>query len=93
MNNSEGNIFKIIPGPRNANENILNEYIATRHEKTAKYLAEHFGFGYIKADEESDLKQVLTTFFRESDRPKILEVQTSSVDNAQILRDYFKDMS
>lgn len=93
MNNSEGNIFKIIPGPRNANENILNEYIATRHKKTAKYLAEHFGFGYIKADEESDLKQVLTTFFRESDRPKILEVQTSSVDNAQILRDYFKEMS
>ncbi len=33
FNNGEGNIFKIIPGPGNANPNTLDEFIATKHKK------------------------------------------------------------
>lgn len=90
FNNSEGNIFKIIPGPTNANESVLDEFIATKHSKTAENIAKHFGFGYIKVEDETTLDRVLDNFFKPDAQPKILEVMTSEAENADILRNYFK---
>lgn len=92
MNNGEGNIFKIIPGPSNANENILDEFIATKHKKTAEHLAKHFGFSYIKVDDEMSLERVLGSFFKPDVQPKILEVNTSKCNNADILNTYFEGL-
>lgn len=92
MNNGEGNIFKIIPGPSNANANILDEFIATRHHKTAELLAKHFGFNYVKVEEEVSLERVMEHFFEPDLTPKLLEVNTSKCDNAEILKNYFKHL-
>lgn len=93
FNNAEGNIFKIIPGPTNANENVLDEFITTRHKKTAQHIAQHFGFGYVKVEDEVTLERVLNNFFKPDSQPKILEVMTSEVENAHILKEYFKYLS
>ncbi|MBS1572262.1 MAG: 2-succinyl-5-enolpyruvyl-6-hydroxy-3-cyclohexene-1-carboxylic-acid synthase, partial [Bacteroidetes bacterium] len=89
-NNGQGDIFNIIPGPSNANENTLNEFIATKHHKSAEYLAKHFGFGYVKVDNDLTLERVLDNFFKPDNKPKILEVSTQEIENSEVLKNYFE---
>jgi 2-succinyl-5-enolpyruvyl-6-hydroxy-3-cyclohexene-1-carboxylate synthase len=89
FNNGEGNIFKIIPGPGNANSNTVDEFIATKHQKNAEFLAKHFGFGYVKVEDERTLDRVLENFFNPDAMPKILEVMTQGKSNADIQKAYF----
>ncbi|KQR95127.1 2-succinyl-5-enolpyruvyl-6-hydroxy-3-cyclohexene-1-carboxylate synthase [Chryseobacterium sp. Leaf180] len=89
FNNGEGNIFKIIPGPGNANSNTVDEFIATKHQKNAEFLAKHFGFGYVKVEDERTLDRVLENFFNPDSMPKILEVITQGKSNADIQKAYF----
>jgi len=90
FNNEEGNIFKIIPGPSNANPNILDEFIATRHHRNAELAAKMFGFGYTKVDDEMTLERVMENFYKPDAQPKILEINTSKIENAEILKGYFE---
>ena len=92
FNNGEGNIFKIIPGPGNANPNTLDEFIATKHRKHAEHLAKHFGFSYIKVEDEPTLDRVLENFFKPDLQPKILEVNTYGKNSADIQKAYFEFM-
>lgn len=92
FNNGEGNIFKIIPGPGNANPNTLDEFIATKHRKHAEHLAKHFGFAYTKVEDEPTLDRVLENFFKPDTQPKILEVNTYGKNSADVLKAYFDFM-
>lgn len=90
FNNEEGNIFRIIPGPENANDSVLEEFIATKHHRTAENTAKTFGFLYTKVEDEDSLSRVMENFFKASPQPKLLEVNTAREDNARILRAYFQ---
>ncbi|MDO4224285.1 MAG: 2-succinyl-5-enolpyruvyl-6-hydroxy-3-cyclohexene-1-carboxylic-acid synthase [Bergeyella zoohelcum] len=92
VNNGGGNIFKIIPGPSKTNPNILDEFITTKHSKTAEHIAKHFGFQYIKVNDEVSFERVLDLFFNPDVQPKILEVSTAEIDNAEILKNYFESL-
>lgn len=92
FNNGEGNIFKIIPGPGNANSNTVDEFIATKHHKNVEFLAKHFGFSYTKVEDEMTLDRVMDNFFKADIQPKILEVITAGKSNAEILKTYFKSL-
>lgn len=87
FNNGGGDIFKIIPGP--SSTNALDEFILTAHHKNAEHLARHFGFGYVKVTDEETLNRVLDNFFKHDEKPKILEVDTSAIENAAVLKEYF----
>lgn len=89
-NNGQGDIFKIIPGPSNANDNTLNEFITTKHHLHAEYIAKHFGLGYVKVDDDSTLGRVLDNFFKPDSKPKILEICTQEIENSQVLKNYFE---
>ncbi|MBT2621342.1 2-succinyl-5-enolpyruvyl-6-hydroxy-3-cyclohexene-1-carboxylic-acid synthase [Chryseobacterium sp. ISL-6] len=93
FNNGEGNIFKIIPGPGNANPNTLDEFIATKHHKNAEYLAKHFGFAYTKVEDDRTLDRVLDNFFKPDTQPKILEINTYGTNSADVLKGYFEFMA
>lgn len=88
FNNGGGDIFKIIPGPDSTN--ALDEFILTKHHKTAELLAKHFGFGYSKVEDEDTLSRVLDNFFKPDAKAKILEVDTSMIENAAVLKGYFE---
>jgi 2-succinyl-5-enolpyruvyl-6-hydroxy-3-cyclohexene-1-carboxylate synthase len=88
FNNGGGDIFKIIPGPDSTN--ALDEFILTKHHRTAEDLAKHFGFGYTKVEDEDTLLRVMGNFFKSDTRPKILEINTQEIENAQILKNYFE---
>ena len=87
LNNGGGNIFKIIPGPENSG--VVESVFETRHQLTAHHLADMFGFGYKMVENLKDLSQFLPEFYSASEKPKILEIKTSEIENAQIQRDYF----
>lgn len=88
INNGGGNIFKIIPGPENSG--VVESVFETRHHLTAEHLAKMFGFEYENVNNLEDLKIFLGEFYLESEKPKILEINTSIIENAQIQRDYFE---
>ena len=88
FNNGGGDIFKIIPGP--GSTNALEEFILTKHHKNAEYIAKHFGFSYTKVSHEDTLSRVLDNFFKQDVKAKILEVDTSAIENSEILKGYFE---
>lgn len=88
INNGGGNIFKIIPGPENSG--VVEKVFETTHQLNASHLAEMFGFEYLKADNLETLEQSLNGFYSKSDRPKILEVNTSEIKNEEVMRVYFR---
>ena len=89
FNNGGGDIFKFIPGPSKA-ENALDEFIATKHTKNTELLAKHFGFSYVKVEDDGTLDRVLENFFNPDVKPKIMEVCTQEIENAAILKGYFE---
>lgn len=93
LNNGEGNIFKIIPGPENADVDILDEFIATKHHRSAEMVAKMFNFSYTKVEEEDSLSRVFENFFKPSPQPKLLEVNTSKIENAEVLHRYFESLN
>ncbi len=87
INNGGGNIFKIIPGPENSG--AVESVFETRHHLSAEYLAKMFGFEYSVIQNLKELDRELPGFYSQSDRPKILEINTSEIENAAIMRKYF----
>ncbi|SDE50443.1 2-succinyl-5-enolpyruvyl-6-hydroxy-3-cyclohexene-1-carboxylic-acid synthase [Riemerella columbipharyngis] len=90
LNNGEGNIFRIIPGPNTTN--AVDEFIATEHAKNAETLAKHFGFNYFRAEDLPSLERSIENFFKPEHKPKILEVYTKNCPNADTLKNYFQAM-
>src|SRR5690625_1638117 len=77
-----------LPGPEDSG--VVETVFETKHQLTAEHLSKMFGFQYIKVESLEDLKNELTTFYDDSENPKIMEINTSNVDNAGIMRDYFR---
>ena len=88
INNGEGNIFKIIPGPDQTN--AIDDLIATKHHYHAEHLAKHFGLEYFRTEYEESFLLALKRFFGPSQKAKILEIDTRNQDNAQVLKAYFE---
>lgn len=87
VNNGGGDIFKIIPGPDSSNS--LEEYFVTRHNRTARLMAQEYNFEYIQTHNQEELLKQLDSFFLCSKKPKLLEINTINQPNSQILREYF----
>lgn len=89
INNSGGGIFRIIPGPLESN--ALNYFEAT-HRLNAKNLCDMFGFEYDCVNAMPGLKDKLTDFYKPSEQPRLLEVQTPRNENDRVLKEYFKSL-
>lgn len=84
LNNHAGGIFRLIDGP--AKQPELEEFFETKQMLSAHHLAEEFGFFYIKVKDQTELERALLDFYEPSIQPKILEIETSSPENAEILK-------
>ncbi|WP_197026311.1 2-succinyl-5-enolpyruvyl-6-hydroxy-3-cyclohexene-1-carboxylic-acid synthase [Polaribacter sp. Hel_I_88] len=87
VNNSGGGIFKIIPGPGTTN---AAKYFETPHCLTAEHLCKMHQFEYQQAFSTETVKKELIGFYETSEKPKILEIFTPSLENDSVLKDYFK---
>lgn len=87
INNGGGNIFKFIPGP--SETDVVEDYFVTKHHHTAEHLAKMFDFNYQVVSNLTDLENSYKEFYNESERPKIIEIDTKNCANDSILRGYF----
>ncbi|MCB0445236.1 MAG: 2-succinyl-5-enolpyruvyl-6-hydroxy-3-cyclohexene-1-carboxylate synthase, partial [Gelidibacter sp.] len=88
INNGGGGIFRILPGHKNT-ENF-DTYVETKHQLSANQLCEMYNFKYKRVSNENDLKIALKSFYLESNQPNLLEINTASHLNDEILLNYFK---
>ena len=91
INNGGGGIFKILPGFKQ--NNIFSEFIETKHNLSARSIAKMFNLNYSRVSTKFGLNLSLRTFFKNSKKPKILEIKTSGIKSAKILKDYFRYLS
>ena len=89
INNSGGGIFRFIPGPKSTN---ALDYFETPHQLNASYLCEMFGFEYSSSKNQKTLNNQLKSFYKQSDKPKLLEIFTPSERNDKVLKEYFTSM-
>lgn len=88
VNNGGGGIFRILPGHKDTKN--FDTFFETKHKLSAQYLAEMYNFKYKKVSSQQDLILALSSFYKESKQPKILEINTAEQANGEILLDYFK---
>ena len=86
LNNHGGGIFRMINGPSSTPE--LEEYFETSQSKTTKNLCEEYGIEYLFCDNKRKVKNLLQRLFENDGIPKILEIESKSSDNKQILDDF-----
>jgi len=86
INNNGGGIFNIIDGPKLSKQNKL--FVAPHHGK-AEHICKAHNVDYIGVDSFTELEGNIETFYQESNKVKLLEVNTSNTDNSRVLKDYF----
>mgnify|MGYP000944839382 FL=1 len=87
INNRGGGIFRILPG--NKNSENFSTFFETNHLLTAEPISKLFDLEYSTASSKDELDTALVSFYKQSSRPKILEVFTPSSENDHILLSYF----
>jgi 2-succinyl-5-enolpyruvyl-6-hydroxy-3-cyclohexene-1-carboxylate synthase len=87
VNNRGGGIFRILPG--NKNSENFSTFFETNHLLDAEPISKLFDLEYTSASSKEELDTALVDFYKQSSRPKILEVFTPSSINDQILLSYF----
>ncbi|WP_427873819.1 2-succinyl-5-enolpyruvyl-6-hydroxy-3-cyclohexene-1-carboxylic-acid synthase [Flavobacterium sp. MMS24-S5] len=88
INNGGGGIFRILPGHQE--KPVFNTYFETSHNLTAEYLAKMYNFNYYAAKDNESLENGIKSLYSSDDKPAILEVFTPTLENDQILKQYFK---
>lgn len=86
LNNHGGGIFRMINGPSAVPE--LEDYFVTKQQNTTKYICEEYGIEYLLCNKKSKINNLLTRLFENDGIPKILELESDSIDNKQILEDF-----
>lgn len=88
INNGGGGIFRILPGHQE--KPVFNTYFETSHNLTAEHLAKMYNFNYYEAKDNESLESGIQTLYSSDDVPAILEVFTPTLENDQILKQYFR---
>jgi 2-succinyl-5-enolpyruvyl-6-hydroxy-3-cyclohexene-1-carboxylate synthase len=88
ISNNGGDIFRVI---EKDNHNVgFEELLTTPIQCYIKKLVEASRLHYFYANNEADLNGILTHFFEQSITAKVLEIDTSKCNNAQVFKEIFK---
>ncbi|MCF8298601.1 MAG: 2-succinyl-5-enolpyruvyl-6-hydroxy-3-cyclohexene-1-carboxylic-acid synthase [Saprospiraceae bacterium] len=91
INNSGGGIFRVIEGPDKTNE--LEEFFETKHNLNFENIAKTFDLSYYFCDDLKSLQNQITEFYDLSkNKAAILEIKTPRLENAKVLKDYFRSL-
>lgn len=92
INNGGGEIFNIIDGPSQTSHSSL--FVAPFKAK-AKSICEAFNIDYFQVSSIEELQKSFNFFYahEEKGRPKLIEVNTSFVDNSEVLKAYFRQIT
>lgn len=90
INNRGGGIFRILPG--HVENDIFHTYFETHHDLDISNLAKLYDLNYYRATAEGELKEALTEFWNNNNKASLLEIQTPTLINDTILKDYFNNL-
>ncbi len=88
VNNCGGGEFHFSAGGPTKYPNV-EEFIAVRHERSAKGWIESLGFDYLTASDEKGFEEALDAFVQPSDRPIVLEAFTDMAKDGEIVRQFY----
>ena len=88
INNSGGNIFRIIEGAKD--ENLTKNYFEAHQEMNAFYICKQFDIRYFSANNEASLKNEIEFWLNEKERPSLLEIHTNNIESPKQLKKYFE---
>jgi 2-succinyl-5-enolpyruvyl-6-hydroxy-3-cyclohexene-1-carboxylate synthase len=91
INNSGGNIFKLIEGPSRVAD--FEKFFQTKHTHSMEHLASMYDLPYYICASETELTETLKTFYQTSARPKLLEIKTDGELSADVYKKYFEKFS
>jgi 2-succinyl-5-enolpyruvyl-6-hydroxy-3-cyclohexene-1-carboxylate synthase len=91
INNGGGGIFRILPGQEDTPN--FETYFETVQNLDAKHLCNLYGFDHAKVSTSKELEDRLNFFYKQSDKPKLLEICTPRLLNNKILLGYFDFLS
>ncbi len=91
INNGGGGIFRILPGKEDT-ENF-ETFFETAHDLKAEHLCKMHNIEFIHVTDEISLKSSLRGFYKKSNSPKLLEIDTPRLLNNKILLNYFDFIS
>jgi len=91
VNNNGGGIFRIIEGPNKTS--ALDQFFETHQNFDIEKISKAYGLSYFSGDDISSSQFALETFFEESKKPSLLELKTPRLENAAVLKNYFKMLS
>lgn len=87
LNNAGGGIFRFISSTSSLDE--CEECFAADVRLPLRQLAEGYGFAYFEASDKASLEMAIGGFVSECKRPAILNIITSGVESAEILKRFF----
>lgn len=90
MNNHGGGIFRILDGSSKLQE--LDKYFETENLLNAENTAKDFNLDYFKITNYKSLEENLKNFFDNSDRAKIMEIETDSKINTDFFTRFKKEV-
>jgi len=88
INNSGGNIFRVIDGPREQKE--CKEFFETSVTHEFSNLAKHFNLNYFSSKNENQLSDVWNDFMKSTSRPSVLEIFTDAELSANTFKEFYK---
>lgn len=91
INNGGGGIFRILPGKEETDN--FNTFFETTHNLNFQSIAEMYNFEFESVSNKIDLIEALGSFYKASEKPKILEIKTPRLLNNNILLSYFDFIS
>ena len=91
INNGGGGIFRILPGKEETDN--FNTFFETTHNLNIQSIAEMYNFEFESVSNKIDLIEALGSFYKASEKPKILEIKTPRLLNNNILLSYFDFIS
>lgn len=88
LNNHGGNIFKIIDGPNKQPE--VGEYFETQQRSSAIHFCNENNVEYHQVGNEKDLELSFQDFYKNSNRPILIEIELDGNINVEIFAAYKK---
>jgi 2-succinyl-5-enolpyruvyl-6-hydroxy-3-cyclohexene-1-carboxylate synthase len=89
INNGGGGIFRYVSGEM-AEEEMTSYFEVTQWQVSIELLVKSYGLHYDFCSNEQELTEKLPLFFAQNDKASVLEIKTPNVENAEILREYFR---
>jgi 2-succinyl-5-enolpyruvyl-6-hydroxy-3-cyclohexene-1-carboxylate synthase len=90
LNNHGGAIFGMIDGPQGLPE--AKEYFITDQKRTARFVAEEFGFNYSLVNTPEQAIPLFENFFRPDGGTKVIEFESSDEEAQHIFMDFKQKM-